>query len=73
MEYAMEVETIDTDVVCGYNRDYEKMALKDRINPFTNETIDTAGQLCYVLRSIVNKDPSRTKAVIDIITISRKY
>lgn len=72
MEYAMEVETIDTDVVCGYNSDYEKMALKDRINPFTNETIDTAGQLCYVLRSIVNKDPSRAKAVINIITISRK-
>lgn len=55
------------DVFCEYNRLKYKETLKNRWNPFENQPIQQASGLCYVLRRIVNEDPSRTNAVLDIL------
>lgn len=55
------------DVFCEYNRSKYKEILKNHWNPFENQPIQQASGLCYVLRRIVNEDPSRTNAVLDIL------
>ena len=50
--------------------DYPKMkyadVMKNRWNPYKNEPIINAAELCYTLRKIVNSDISRLDKVIDI-------
>ena len=46
-----------------YNKDIYDLAFKDRWNPYLEEPIKDAGQLCHILRRIVNSDDSR----LDII------
>lgn len=52
-------ETVPTQ----YSKDKVRAVMKDRFNPYTNEPIIDAAQLCYVLRRIVNEDPSRLDAL----------
>lgn len=54
--------TIDVDV--SYNEDIYKKVSVDRWDPFKNEPIKDAGQMCYTLRKIVNSDCSRVDAVV---------
>lgn len=48
----------------NYDRDVYDIAFNDRWNPNENEPIQDAGQLCYILRKIVNTDPSRLDMVV---------
>ena len=50
-----------------YDSDLYDIAFKQRWNPFTNEPIQAAGQLCHVLRRIVNSDKSRLNEVVGLI------
>lgn len=45
---------------------YSKIA-NDRWNPYTNEPILNASEYCYILRKLVNSDPSRVLAVMEIL------
>ena len=49
--------------MCTYSRERYKMVMKTRFDPFKEEPIADAGALCYVLRKLVNSDPSRMEAV----------
>lgn len=40
-----------------------QIAYKNRWNPYKNEPIRDAGSLCYILREIVNSDPSRCEQI----------
>ena len=50
--------------------DYPKMkyadVMKNRWNPYKNEPIINAAELCYTLRKVVNSDMSRLNEVVDI-------
>lgn len=52
---------VDLDV--SYNEDLYKTIAVDRWDPFKNEPIKDASQLCYALRKLVNSDDSRLDAV----------
>lgn len=54
------------DVIVPYDvRTYKEVG-KTRWDIFKNEPIENASMLCYVWRRIVNEDPARRQAVLDI-------
>lgn len=55
------------DVMCDFDRAAVRDIWRNRWNPFTNEPIMNAGELCYVMRKVVNSDESRMQRVIDIL------
>lgn len=61
-----------TNVPVGYQKDIYDLAYKSRWNPYTNEPIQDAGQLCYILRRIVNSDDSRLHALAHLLKIHDK-
>ena len=54
------------DIWCDYDVQKYKSATKLRWDPFKDEPIRDAGGLCYVWRHIVNADPSRQVALLEI-------
>lgn len=54
------------DMYVSYDTTRYKMAGKDRWDPFTNEPIQNAAELCYIWRKIVNSDPSRLLKLLEI-------
>lgn len=61
-----KIETENIDMFVEYDRTFYKDVLKNRWNYEKEEPIETASELCHMLRKIVNSDPSRLKAVKDI-------
>jgi hypothetical protein len=55
------------DVKVGYDKDIYDVAFKNRWNPYEDEPIRDAGQLCYILRKIVNNDFSRIDKIIELL------
>lgn len=53
---------IDMDV--SYNKELYDKAMVDRWDPFKEEPIKDASQLCYILRKIVNSDTSRLDTLV---------
>lgn len=56
-----------SDVYCHYDIPKYKDAIRNRWDPFKNEPIAQASQLCYILRRIVNEDESRVVALMEIL------
>lgn len=54
------------DVWCGYDNHEYKSTLRNRWNPYTNEPIQNASELCYLQRKLVNSDESRQVAILEI-------
>ena len=52
------------DIPVEYNTELYDTAFKNRWNPFLEEPIRDAGQLCHILRRIVNSDESRIDSLI---------
>ena len=55
------------DIYCNYNISKYKDATRERWDPFKNEPMTQASDLCYVLRRIVNEDESRQRALLEIL------
>ena len=55
------------DVWVDYDMPVYKQVMKDRWNIFEDKPIETASELCYLLRKIVNCDQSREVAVLEIM------
>lgn len=53
------------DILVDYDKDLYDTAFIRRWNPYESEPIQEAGQLCYILRKIVNTDYSRLDAVVE--------
>lgn len=66
MEFNRHTIAHHEDIWCDYDLKTYKAAGKDRWDPFKNEPIINAGGLCYVWRRIVNEDPSRQVALLEI-------
>lgn len=54
-------------VMCRYDRKNYYMTIKSRWNPYTDYPIQNASEFCYILRRIVNSDPSRLEEVKKIL------
>lgn len=54
------------DVYLNYDIALYKQTTKTRWDPYKNEPIESAGGLCYAWRKIVNSDPSRQEALLEI-------
>lgn len=66
MDFNRKTVAHHEDVFVKYDIHTFKAAMRDRWNPFRNEPIKTASELCYVLRQIVNTDDSRQAALLSL-------
>ena len=55
------------DIFVSYDRTKYKKVMRNRWNPYQDEPIEQASQLCYILRRIVNEDESRITALLEIL------
>lgn len=66
MDFNRQTVRHHEDIWCDFDRESYRDIFRNRWNPFAEEPIQNAGELCYVLRRIVNSDESRIKACSDI-------
>lgn len=66
MDFKRKTTIHHEDVYVSYNVALYKDVSKTRWNPYKNEPITNASELCYVWRKIVNSDESRQLAVLEI-------
>ena len=55
------------DVYCSYDIPTYKDVFKKRWDPYKNEPIKQASELCYLLRKIVNSDESRQAKLLELL------
>lgn len=55
-----------------YDKDLYKRVMKDRWDPYKNQPIPSAAELCYVLRKVSNTHPSRISKVVEIVNQKKK-
>lgn len=77
MDYSNTANKHKIDVLTDFDREKYKMVKRTQFNPYRAnngllEPIHNAGELCYVLRHIVNDDPSRYEATRDILFERKK-
>lgn len=66
MDFKRKTISHHEDVYVRYSIDKYKDVTKTRWNPYTNEPIVNAAELCYIWRKIVNTDESRQLALLEI-------
>lgn len=66
MEFERNTNRHVSDILVTYDKDLYDAAAIRRWNPYKKEPIQDAGQLCHVLRKIVNTDLSRLEEVVNI-------
>ena len=66
MDFDRKTVAHHEDVYVRYDISKYKDAMRYRWDPYKNEPIQQASGLCYVLRRIVNEDPSRQVALLEI-------
>ena len=66
MDFHRPTEAHHEDVLCNYDILEYKMTMKNRWNPYTDEPIENASELCYTLRKIVNSSEDRQKRLLEL-------
>lgn len=74
VEMKFERETIPhhIDIWCEFDKTTYREIQRNSWNPIENKPIETASEYCQLLRKIVNSDPSRVNALLDIFAKHRK-
>lgn len=67
IDYTKKTEQHHIYIYTDYDKGLYQMVLKDRWNVFEDEPISQMAQVCYLLRKVVNTDPSRIQEVINIL------
>ncbi len=67
MDFKRTTVSHHEDIFVSYNIEKYKDVGRTRWNPYKDEPIVNAGELCYVWRKIVNTDQSRQVALLEII------
>ena len=67
MDFKRQTIAHHEDVYVNYDKFKFRDVMKMRWNPYTNEPIKQASELCYCLRRIVNEDESRQIALSEIL------
>lgn len=66
MPYQKPTTPHDVDLYVTYDLVSYKDTMRNWIDPFTDDEIESSSQMCYVLRKIVNSDDSRLLKVLEI-------
>lgn len=66
MDFERQTISHHEDVYVRYDISKYKDAMRTRWDPYKNEPMQQASNLCYVLRRIVNEDESRQKALLEL-------
>ncbi|MDR1549052.1 MAG: hypothetical protein LBT06_10755 [Hungatella sp.] len=66
MEDKRHTVTWDEDIWCSYDQFNYKLLYQKRWNPWKEQPIENASELCYALRKLVNSDPSRQNAILEL-------
>ena len=66
MDFKRQTISHHEDVSVRYSIDSYKQINKFRWNIFEDKPIENASELCYILRKLINTDPSRAEQVKDI-------
>ncbi len=66
MDFKRPTESNHFDILCDYDQAMYKQVMKTRWNPYEKAPVETAGELCYLLRKIVNSDQSRSVKILEI-------
>lgn len=72
MDYKKRTGSVYTNVQPQYDRALYHDCQKNRWNPYENKPMQNASELCFVLRRIVNSDPSRAEKLTDLAMIHPK-
>ena len=72
MDFRRETISHNIPVICSYDKNLYDSTMKNRWNPYLNQPIENVANLCYILRKIVNSDPSRLTRLSDIFDKHRK-
>lgn len=67
MEVQRHTKPHHEDVYCSYDIPFYKGVFKKRWDPYKNEPLKQASELCYVLRKIVNSDESRQTKLLELL------
>lgn len=67
MDFHRRTEAHHLDIWLPYDQSAYKALYRERWNPWEEKPIENAGELCYVLRKVVNTDASRGTQVLDIL------
>lgn len=66
MEVPRETEQHIIDIETSYDRSKYRKILKDRWNPYKDEPIDNASELCQCLRRVCNEDETKQIKILEI-------
>ena len=66
MDFARKTVAHHEDVYVKYDTTKFRDVTRTRWNPYKNEPIPQASELCYVLRRVVNEDESRQVALLEL-------
>lgn len=72
MPYAKPTTPHHVNVKVNFDKPLLLKTMKSRWDPYKDEPIQDISNLCYILRRIVNSDPSRLSSVIDIMKEKKK-
>lgn len=72
MEYIKPTVQKFNTIISDYDKDKFDLVFKKRWNPFTKKPIKEISEYCFVMRKLVNTDPSRLNIIRDILLRHRK-
>lgn len=72
MDMKKEAVKVNHNYAVSYNKEKYKRVFKDRWDPYEDEPITETGKLFYLMRKVVNSDPSRVDAVRDLLKQHKK-
>ena len=67
MAFKRETTSHHEKILVSYDRDLYRSVMRNRWDPYKQEPIMEAGQLCYILRKAVNCDASRLQSVTRLL------
>ncbi len=67
MDFQRKTTAHHEDIYVRYDVSKYKDVLRTRWNPYKNEPIQNASNLCYILRKVVNSDQSRVVALMELL------
>lgn len=72
MDYIKPTKSFYKDEISNYDKNLFNLVYKDRWNPYKDLPIKGISELCFLMRKVVNSDPSRFSIIKNIIERHRK-
>lgn len=72
MHYKKRTISHDETIITNFDRDVFNHVLIKRWNVYENRPVKDIGELCYIMRKVVNSDPSRAEAISKLLNTHKK-